>query len=472
MRLFSPRAVALIVRIYSCLTGALAITAAVATSRIGLNPTAHLSWMAAASIAVAGSLVAIAGVWTATGGYTAAFWCFHFGLIAVLGSGYLSPQDLTPWDESWMLGPFASEAAVLALAGILAYASGASFILAQRRRTRPGERSDNRENGTHSHGFAGAVLVFGALATWGGIVISTAGLLGFFIPYEDYLQATADFGTTLGVVWVVLGAGVVMTFTGQHAWYRTAALVAYGCFALIALPLGLRSEVMFPTVAALIAHARRGRTLTPAKAFAMVAALLVIIPIVREVRTAGVQALPAAALAVPGLDALVEMGGSLHPVEKVVRWHAEGDPYELGGTYWAPFERAALKLLPGVRASAAEDDDRIMNVLVLDRIGAIGFSPVAEAYRNFGPAGVVVVLAVLGMIMGTLDTVRDPRRAVLLMAAIYVPLLINVRNSFVSVPAQCAAGVLITIVFAVVRHVAGTLLNRPYAHPAYIRSEI
>jgi hypothetical protein len=472
VRLLNPRAVALIVRSYSCLTGTLAIVAAVATSRIGLNPTAHFTWVAAASIVVAGSLVAIAGVWTATGGYTAAFWCFHFGLIAVLGSGYLTPQELTPWDESWMLGPFASEAAVLALAGLLAYASGASFILAQRWRTRPCELRDNGEDGIHSHGFAGAMLVFGALATWGGIVIATAGLGGFFISYDDYLQATTDFGTTLGVVWVVLGAGVVMTFTGKHAWYRTAALVAYGGFALIALPLGLRSEVMFPTVAALIAHARRGRTLTTAKAFGLVMALLVIIPIVREVRTAGIQALPAAAAAAPGLDALVEMGGSLHPVEKVVRWHAEGDPYELGGTYWAPFERAALKLLPEVRASAAEDDSRIMNVLVLDRVGAIGFSPVAEAYRNFGPAGVVVVLAMLGMIMGTLDTVRDPRRAALLMAALYVPLLINVRNSFVSVPAQCAAGVLIAIVFAVVRRVVETVLNRPYADPADIRSEI
>ena len=38
-----------------------------------------------------------------------------------------------------------------------------------------------------------------------------------------------------------------------------------------------------------------------------------------------------------------------------------------------------------------DDDLRIANVLVADRVGAIGYSPVAEAYRNFGSLGVVIV---------------------------------------------------------------------------------
>ena len=85
-------------------------------------------------------------------------------------------------------------------------------------------------------------------------------------------------------------------------------------------------------------------------------------------------------------DAFAEMGGSLHPVEKVVRWRAEGDPLEMGASYWAPIERGAARVLPGLQTSVAEDDMRIMNVLVTDRVGPIGFSPVAEAYRNFGAA--------------------------------------------------------------------------------------
>jgi hypothetical protein len=175
---------------------------------------------------------------------------------------------------------------------------------------------------------------------------------------------------------------------------------------------------------------------------------------------------------VPGLSALTEMGGSLHPVEKVVRWHAEGEPYGQGASYLAPFERGAARLLPGLRTAKADDDLRLMNVLVLDRIGAIGFSPVAEAYRNFGPIGVVVVIGLIGVIIGSIDTVSDPRTAILLIAAVYVPLLINVRNSFVSVPAQCALGVGLAALIAGVRHVVDSVLSRPHARLVDHRSAI
>ena len=109
-----------------------------------------------------------------------------------------------------------------------------------------------------------------------------------------------------------------------------------------------------------------------------------------------------------------------------------------------------------------------MNVLVMDRVGAIGFSPVAEAYRNFGWIGVVIVLGLLGMAMAAIDTIRDPGNAVLVIATVYVPLLINVRNSFVSVPAQCVAGLAIVIVVGVAHHIVGSVLDKPDARAAYI----
>jgi len=221
-----------------------------------------------------------------------------------------------------------------------------------------------------------------------------------------------------------------------------------------------------------IALARAGKTLTPGRAIAAAATVLLLIPIVRDVRESGLRGLASAVVSVPGLNALTEMGGSLHPVEKVVRWHAEGEPYAQGASYLAPFERGAARVLPGLRAAKADDDLRLMNVLVLDRIGPIGFSPVAEAYRNFGPIGVVVVMALLGLIIGGVDTVSDPRTAIMLIAAVYVPLLINVRNSFVSVPAQCALGAVLAALFAIVRHIVGAVLSRPNARLVDHRSAI
>ena len=75
-----------------------------------------------------GSLVALTGVWSATAVYAGVFWCFHFGLIATLASGYISTIDLPLGDESWVVGPFSGDAAILALAGTLAFASGACFV--------------------------------------------------------------------------------------------------------------------------------------------------------------------------------------------------------------------------------------------------------------------------------------------------------------------------------------------------------
>jgi hypothetical protein len=125
-----------------------------------------------------------------------------------------------------------------------------------------------------------------------------------------------------------------------------------------------------------------------------------------------------------------------------------------------------------VKNAAAEDDPRIMNILVSDRVGPIGFSPVAEAYRNFGAHGVVIVLGIVGALMAVIDTMRDRRMAVLTMAIAYLPLLTNVRNSFISVPAHCAAGLAIVLALAMIRHVAGSVVCKPYARAAYIRSEV
>ena len=453
-------------------SGALAVVVAVFGSAGTADPSARFAWIAATSVVVTGSLIGLTGVWTATAVYAGVFWCFHFGLIATLASGYISIIDLPLGDESWVVGPFSGEAAILALAGTLALASGACFVY-WRRGWFDSEREQplGPEQSAHSYGMVGSMLVLGCVALWCSVVVSARGLAGFFTSYEDFLQMTSEFSTPLAIISPALACGFVMAVTGKASWHRTSAILAFVCFALVALPIGLRTEVMFPAVAALVALARCGRSFSWVKAGAVAVALLLLIPLVRDVRTGGIAALPDA-LVSPRLDALVEMGESLRPVEQVVRWHAEGEPYQYGDSYWAPFERAGARVLPGPKPTTAEDDLRLMNVLVLDRIGAIGFSPVAEAYRNFGPLGVVVVLGLFGIVLGAIDTIHDRRTTVLAIATLYPPLLINIRNSFVSVPAHCAAGILIVLAAASVRHVVGTVMSRNYARTAYIRSEI
>jgi O-antigen polysaccharide polymerase Wzy len=458
---------------WGVLTGLVALTAAIALPAEGLDVSiGHFGWIALGSITVIALLVVRSGLWSATGAYAAVFWCFHFGLIAVLASGLIEPHELSNWDQLWLLGPFGADAAVLALIGFTAFASGASLINASATVIDLRRNPPDPNEGAHPFGPAGSVLVFAAILLWCAIVLMTSGASGLFGSYGDYLNAIEESGGFMGLVWLALGGGIVMSVTGRHGWLRTSAIVAFGCMALIALPIGLRGEIMFPTIAALVAAARCGWVLSPGRACAFVVALLVVIPSVREVRSTGLQGLPDVAFELRLFDAFVEMGGSLHPVEKVVRWRAEGEALDMGSSYWAPVERAAARVLPGLQTTAAEDDMRIMNVLVTDRVGAIGFSPVAEAYRNFGAVGVVLVLGLLGAGLAAIDRIADRGLAVLAIAIFYVPLLTNVRNSFVSVPLQCGVGALFVVGIHVMRHVSASIRYRPYARPAYIRSEI
>jgi hypothetical protein len=455
------------------ITGLCALAAALALPAEGLEVSiGHFWWIAVASAVVLCAQVLRTGLWTAASAYAAVFWCFHFGLIAVLAAGLVPPAELSIWDQSWVLSPFAADAAFVALLGFAAFASGASLMNASAPSVADQRHPLEAQEGAHPHGLAGSVLVFAAIAFWGGIVISTNGLGGFFASYGDYLNAVDEFGTPMGLMWLALGGGLVMSVTGRPGWLRTSAIAAFGSAAFIALPIGLRGEIMFPTIAALVAAARCGWTLSPRRACAFVAALLVVIPSVRAIRDTGLQGLPDMVLELRMFDAFAEMGESLHPVEKVIRWRAEGERLEMGGSYWAPIERAASRVLPGVRTTAAEDDMRIMNVLVTDRVGGIGFSPVAEAYRNFGTVGVVLILGLLGAGLAAIDRIADRGLAVLAIATLYVPLLVNVRNSFVSVPLQCGLGVLFVLGLRIMRHMSASIRCTPYARSAYVRSEI
>lgn len=425
----------------------------------------HFRWIAAGSLVLFLFLVARVGLWTAAGAYAAVFWCFHFGLISVLAAGLVEPREISIWNQLWLFGPFGADAGLLALLGFAGFAAGAS--LAGSRRASAAQEDPVGDEGAHSHGTAGAVLVLISILTWCAIVIVTAGFSGFLMSYGEYLYATAGFSTPLGLVWLALGCGTVMMLTGRRGWLRLTTIGALAGMAVVALPLGLRGELMFPAIAAIVAAARCGWVLSPARACGLIVALLLIIPTVREVRTTGLQGVPDMVLELRLFDAFVEMGGSLHPVEKVARWHAEGESMEWGASYWAPIERAASRVLPGLRTPAAEDDMRLMNVLVTDRVGPIGFSPVAEAYRNFGPVGVVVILGLLGAALARLDRLADRRLAVLAIAVLYVPVLVNVRNSFVSVPLQCGLGVLFVTLLQLSTHMLGSIKSRADARALY-----
>ena len=95
------------------------------------------------------------------------------------------------------------------------------------------------------------------------------------------------------------------------------------------------------------------RSFSWVKAGAVVVALLLLIPVIREVRTFGLGALPEA-LVSPRLDALVEMGESLRPVEQVVRWHAEGEAVSARQLVLGAVRTRRRTAAPGLKPIAAD----------------------------------------------------------------------------------------------------------------------
>ena len=163
------------------------------------------------------------------------------------------------------------------------------------------------------------------------------------------------------------------------------------------------------------------------------------------------------------LNAVAEMGSSLRAVQEVIKWRKSGDELLLGASYWAPFERQLALFIPGLHRMSALDDPRLLNVVVQERAGPIGFSPIAEAYYNFGEKGVLLVFFVIGMIMAHFDNQPVRLKYDLLLGVSLVPLFIMIRNSFTHVPVQIVIGMVIALA---VLYVANSgIKNHPHQEP-------
>jgi hypothetical protein len=143
------------------------------------------------------------------------------------------------------------------------------------------------------------------------------------------------------------------------------------------------------------------------------------------------------------LETFTELGGTLRAVKAYVDWIEEGDPYLLGASYWAPFDRQLLtRLLPDRARIAYDDDTRVPARQIYAREGAVGASSTGEAYYNFGPLGPAIFGAGLGLLFGLLE--RRAAASCHVCALLGVTMLIfcfNIRSDWLAVPARFAIGV-------------------------------
>ncbi len=183
--------------------------------------------------------------------------------------------------------------------------------------------------------------------------------------------------------------------------------MCFGIFALFALPLGLRGEVLFTTLGALVVRARRG--FRPSARATIVGALilLVLISAIREVRQVGIGSVQTIVVGGGLFDGVTELGSTLRPVVEVLDWETPSDNGQSGATYWAPVDRFLCTIQLVRDCVPASDDDRLMNVVVSDRLGPIGFSPIAQAYENFREIGIIFVMGAIGFLVGLLKQMEE-----------------------------------------------------------------
>lgn len=412
-----------------------------------------LTTVYAVALIILSSMMTSAGFWSPASAYLGLLTVFHFGLVGVYGFGLLSGDAFRTY-SGWFLTSYTPYAVVLAVLGVNACAVGSSLTSLTHRRQRtpaPG-LADTGVNPSVTYYLTligGALVVLGVVG-WFGIVVLSGGPGLLLSSYGEYLEATER--QPVAYVWIAMGFG--LSFLTGTSGVRLSpvhrlAYAAFLIFAVFALPLGLRGEVLFTSLAAVIIRARRGRVPSLRTSLVAVVVVLVIISAIRDFRQTGFNSGESVVVQGNVLDGLTELGASLRPVGLVVTWRNQGEPFIHGQSYWAPIDRASCRVLLARQCPPAARDDRLMNVLVQQRVGPIGFSPIAEAYRNFGQTGVVLILGLTGVLVGALSRWSGTPLHNAIAGVILVELFINVRNAFTAVPVHLVLGLACVLVAVV-----------------------
>ncbi|MEZ4401512.1 MAG: O-antigen polysaccharide polymerase Wzy [Kofleriaceae bacterium] len=375
------------------------------------------------------------GIWSPSSVFLIILALFHVGLVASYAFGREPVGEIGEAAERWIFRDSTLTALWLMDVAMVGYALGVSlFQYPRQRREPPSDGELAQASLGQLYGAVGSALTIMSVVAWFGIVASRGGASVLIGSYDSFLEQTRN--SALIYTDRLAYFGLVLMAAAPPSRLRRAAVVAFVIRALFLFPLGQRAEVLFPTFAALTTLGFRRIPMRASRAGVLAVVLLAAIAAVRDLRKVGVGEAASSSVSTSPLDGLAEMGSSLRPVAEVVFWHDLGDPFDGGATYWAPFDRSIYYVIPGWTRPAAEDDDRLMSAVVMKRSGPIGFSIVAEAYRNFAGAGVFIILLGVGVLLGRIDVWPSDRRSQAAAGMVMTGLLMHIRNAFVPLPAH------------------------------------
>ena len=377
------------------------------------------------------------GIWSICFIFFSAFSIFHGGLVFVSAVGLITDKDILYSISFWFHRAETLYAIYLMNFTMLIYALTA--ITFSKKASAIRDALDVRLIKRFHH-IGGALLLF--MITTFLLVGFATGALQSYTAYLTVINQSPLVTLLFVYIYLFMGMAVVFVSVSYRPGFGYLYFIAFTIWAIIAFKVGLRGEVMFPSCVAAAILGRRKIPIGTFKLSIMIFIMLIAIVIVKNARLSGDYS---EIDNINPLNAVAEMGSSLRTVQEVVKWRNEGFKLLYGASYWAPFERQLALFLP-IERPPAKKDKRLLNVVVQEKAGPIGFSPVAEAYLNFGEKGIVFIAFILGISLAKFDSIASTVRADTLMGVALIPLFIMIRNSFTFIPVQTIIGIVIALI--------------------------
>lgn len=322
---------------------------------------------------------------------------------------------------------------ILVFAGLAGLHLGAILAIAWRRGENRPAPFDPRRVSLRTVGWISLFVSLPAAAIWLSQSVAIVSASGYASLYDRNFSAGLS-STPLLLTNLLITGSLFLTAGGPgrvgEARFACAVVVT---FALIQFYMGYRSTAAMPLIAwAWLWH----RTVKPIRVSALLgsaaALILVVFPVVRETRNMSsaersFESITSSVMSLdnPAITSIEEMGQSMSTVAHTVELVPAERAFDRGEGY----AYAALTLFPNLfwpihpTIARGTNNDWLVttvNPWLSMRGGAYGYSPIAEAYLNFGPAGTPVIMCLFGILLVTLIlwAERSPAPARLALVAV------------------------------------------------------
>lgn len=365
--------------------------------------------------------------------YAAVYVVFHFGMILpalIQPTILLDKRNWSRWYFSDFFVPEAYNVAIVFLFGICAAAlfSHGRGLLAQ-----PAvDRRDEINSPSTSIDTFFIISLSLSCAIWAFIVLVIFGVSDYTQYNEQTRGISSGFSGEI-LIYIYPAISAFLFYGLIFSKEKKFILIIYAAWSMIAFPIGLRGEVLFPLVMSIpILLIQRRIRFRPVIFGMLILATLLASSFVRIYRNE--SSFQSAIENTSVLVGLAELGGSLRPAYEVRRWIETGiDDFRWGESFYAPFERTFQGIMPFYERLPAREDMRLMNVAIVEHTngGNYGFSIAAESYINFGFPGALIIGFLSGIVMLRFGRGIAMSQVEIVVPALAFALLYHIRQSFV-----------------------------------------